>query len=218
MLRTKPSPQPAIRKAITRTVRWPWIDFLVWQDDGLLPPDPSHPTAQVADEFVERGELGLCGRLAIQVTDKANSDCDIIEVVARNVAAVNMPCPARTDFYLAVAGGTAVADHKVIGEAVLHPADPAMIPIENAGISLPGATVMNNDILPPAFPDLCLIDGPAYRGRKITPPPEPAASGFWRGFKALIFLQPRLLDQDGRVEPFAARCHAPGSLRGCWGR
>jgi hypothetical protein len=34
----------------------------------------------------------------------------------------------------------------------------------------------------------------------------------------LIFLQPRLLDQDGRVEPFAARRHAPGSLRGCWGR
>ena len=188
------------------------------QDDGLLPPDPSHPTAQVADEFVERGELGLCGRLAIQVTDKANSDCDIIEVVARHVAAVNLPCPARTDFYLAVAGRTPVADDKVIGEAVLHPADPAMIPIENAGISLPGAAVMNNDILPPAFFDICLVDCPAYRGRKITPPPEPAARGFWRRFKTLIFLQPRLLDEDRRVEPFAARCHAPGSLRGCWGR
>jgi hypothetical protein len=66
----------------------------MWQDDGLLPLDPSHPAAQVGDKFIERGDLGLGRSLTIQVADKTDSDCDVVEVIARHVAAVNLPGPA----------------------------------------------------------------------------------------------------------------------------
>ena len=82
ILQAKPSPQPAIRKAITRAIRWLGIDFLVWQHDGLLALDLSRAATQIGYEFIESGKLGFGGEIAIEVPHETDADRDIIEVIA----------------------------------------------------------------------------------------------------------------------------------------
>ena len=131
------------------------------------------------------------------------------------MTAIDLPRPAWTDLDLAIAGGTTIADDKMIGEPVLHLAYPPMIPVENSGIALPGAAVMNNDIFPPSFPDLCLVDCSAHRWRKITPAPKPAAAGFWSRLKAVVFLKPDFSIRMGASRRSPARRFARGNLRRC---
>src|SRR6476661_8082776 len=62
--------------------------------------------------------------------------------------AVDLPSPAVADFDFSVTRGSAVADYKMIGQAIPHPANVAVVIVEDAGITLPGAAVVNNDELP----------------------------------------------------------------------
>src|SRR5262249_24111179 len=74
------------------------------------------------------------------------------------MAAVDLPPPAIADFDLAVAGRSAIADHKVIRESVLHPPKMPMVIIERGGISLTRATVVHNNVLPAPARDRSAID------------------------------------------------------------
>src|SRR4051812_32193108 len=64
------------------------------------------------------------------------------------MAAVNLAAPAIAHFDLAITSGRAVPNHEVIGQAILHTANPAMVVIEHLRVSLSRAAVMNNDKLP----------------------------------------------------------------------
>ena len=74
----------------------------------------------------------------------------LFEVIAVNVAAVDLPAPAVADFDLAVAGGGAVADDEMVGEPIPHSANMPVVIIENAGVALPGAAVVHDNELPAA--------------------------------------------------------------------
>lgn len=182
----------------------------------MFPFDFSHAATQINDELIESGELGFGREIAIEVTDKTNADGDIIEVIAGHMTAIDLPRPARTYFDFAVAGGSAIADHKMISESVLHLAYPAMIDVENPGIALPGAAVVNDDIFPTTLLDLCLVDSSAHRRREVTPAFKPAAGAFRGGLQALVVLQAGFFDQNGCAETFPIGRLTCGNLRRGW--
>ena len=134
--------------------------------DQRLPPfNLSDTIAQIGYQFIERAKLGLGGLITIEVADQTDSDGDVVEVITRHVSAVELFRPARTDFNLAVARGTAIADDKMVGKSVLHLAHAAMIRIEDASVSLPGSAVVNDDVLPPALLDSRPVNRSAHSGR-----------------------------------------------------
>ena len=94
------------------------------------------------------------------------------------MTAIDLSCPSWTYLDLAVAGGPSITDNKMIGETILHSAYPAMVGVENTGIALPGAAVVNDDIFPATLLNLCLIDPLAHRWRQVTPALKPAAGAF----------------------------------------
>ena len=75
-----------------------------------------------------------------------------------DVATVDLPPPAVADFNFAVAGGGAVADDEVVSEAVAHPADIAMIVVEDPGVALPSAAVVHDDKAPAMAQDRGAVD------------------------------------------------------------
>ncbi len=133
----------------------------------------------------------ICGLVAVQVANEANAKCDIIKIIARNVTSVDLLSPAITDFDLSVARGLSVSNHKVVGEAVLHFSNAAVVVVKDPGIALACAAVVNNDVFPsPAF-DFRIIDCLANGGGKITPAFEGAdAKTLLRWLVAFFILEP----------------------------
>ena len=94
-----------------------------------------------------------------------------------HVAAVDLAPPAIADSDFAVAGGGAVADHEMVGEAVAHPADVAVVVIEDAGVALPSAAVVDDDKRHRSRPSpnsllRLLYAGSSPRCRAPLPPPR----------------------------------------------
>ena len=79
---------------------------------------------------------------------ETNAEADVVHVIAVDVAAAGLPHPAFADFDLAIARGSPVPDDEMIRETVLHPAHVAVVVIENAGASLPRATVVHDGEFP----------------------------------------------------------------------
>ena len=106
--------------------------------------------AQVANQFFACVELGTRWLVAIEIAYQTNAERNVIQVIAVYVAAIDLAPPAIAHLDLAVAGGSAVADHKVIGKTILHSADMPMIIIKNARVPLPRAAVVHHNELPAA--------------------------------------------------------------------
>ena len=125
----------------------------------------SDAIAQIAYKFIKRAQLGLGWLITVEVADQTDSHGDVVEIVTRHVSAVKLSRPARTDFNLAIARGSPVADDKMIGKSVPHLTHTAVICIEDASVSLPCSAVVNDDVLPPAFLDSRPVDRSAHSGR-----------------------------------------------------
>ena len=91
-----------------------------------------------------------------------------------------------------------------------------MVGVENTGIALPGAAVVNDDIFPATLLNLCLIDPLAHRWRQVTPALKPAAGAFRGGLQALVLFQAGLFDKNWRAEALTARCLTRRNLRRGW--
>ena len=135
--------------------------------DDSGPPTFNLPNtiAQITYKFIKRAQLGLGWLVTIEIADQTDSDGDVVEIITRHVSAVELSRPARTNFDFAIARGSSIADDKMVGESVLHLADTAMIRIEDAGVSLPGSAVVNDDVLPPALLDSRPVNRSAHSGR-----------------------------------------------------
>ena len=193
--------EPPEIESVTRTVGWLGIDFFVTFDDRGVAFNFSDADAEVGDEFIEGCELGGGRPVAIEITDEANTQRDIIEVVAGDVSAVDLAGPAVANFDFSIARGVAITNDKVVGEAVLHLADVTVVDIKDAGISLPGSAVVHDDIFPAfAFHD-GLVDCFSGAGREVAPAFEEAVEERpARRFVPLMFLQAGFFDQDRRIE------------------
>ena len=74
--------------------------------------------AQVPDEFVQGLELLGGGLFLVEITNKADAQGDIVQVVAVDMAPVDLFFPAVAHLDLTIARGGAVADDKVVSQPV----------------------------------------------------------------------------------------------------
>lgn len=138
------------RKPVSGTISRPpgRVDFAVGFHNGLLKVDFSHAKAEISDQFLKRFKLLPCRLTVVEIANQADAKRDIIEVIAVDMAAVDLAPPAVAYLNLTVARGGAVADDKMVGQAVRHFADVFVIVIENLRVPLPGAAVVDHDIFP----------------------------------------------------------------------
>jgi len=116
--------------------------------DRIMIPNFSAALPEVPNQFFATIELRASWLITIEITDQTNSERDVVQIITVNMAAVDLPAPAVSHFNLSIAGRSAVADHKMIGEPILHAAKMAMVIIERGGVALTSATVMDHDVLP----------------------------------------------------------------------
>ena len=115
--------------------------------------------AQVADEFFARVELRARWLVAIEIAYQTNAERNVVQIIAVNVAAVDLTPPAIAHFDLAVACGCSVADHEMVRKTILHPADVPMIIIKSARVTLSRAAIMHDNELPSTPLHWCASDG-----------------------------------------------------------
>ena len=120
----------------------------MWAHHNVMPVDLAAPFAQVINQFFARFELAARGLIAIEIANKANSERDVVQIIAVNVATIDLSPPTIADLDFAVAGRGAIADDEVVGQSILHAPNMAMIIIENARATLSSAAVVHDDELP----------------------------------------------------------------------
>jgi hypothetical protein len=123
---------------------------------------------QVTNQFFAAIELRASGLVAIEIADQANTERNVVEIIAVHMATVDLPAPAIAHFDLAVTAGGAIADDEMIGKTVSHPPDVPMIIIENRGVPLSRATVVHNNELPAGARDWRAINCVLDRAAQIT--------------------------------------------------
>ena len=160
---------------------------------------------EILDQLFAGFELGPGRLIAIEIADETNPEADVVHVIAVNVAAADLFDPALADFDLAVPCRRAVADDEMVGESIFHPADVAMIVIENAGASLPGPAVVNDDEFPARALHRRAADRVDVRRgqitiiRRLTRPRPPTAfyrRRRWGRLVALFLFEPGFFHRD----------------------
>ena len=121
------------------------------QDVAIV--DLAAALAKVTDQFLATFQLGPRRLVVIKIAYQTNAERDIVQIIAMDVAAIDLAPPAISHFNLPVAGRCAVANDEMIGQTVPHPAHMSMVIIKNAGIALPRPAIVNDDELPAAALD-----------------------------------------------------------------
>ena len=119
---------------------WPHNDIVTGSLAAALP--------QVADQLFARFKLCTGWLVAIEIAYQTDSERHVVQVIAVDMAAVDLTAPAVADFNLAVAGRSAIANDEVISKAILHAPDMPMVIIENARVALSRAAIMHDNELP----------------------------------------------------------------------
>ena len=117
-------------------------------DDGIMRVDFPAAFSQVLDQLFARLQLAPRRLTAIKIADQANAERDVVQIVAVHVPAIDLAPPAIAHLDLAVSRRGAVADNEMIGQSVFHPANVAVVIIEDARVALPGTAVVHNNELP----------------------------------------------------------------------
>ena len=143
--------------------------------------------------------------VAIEIAHQTDTERDIVQVIAVDVAAVDLATPAVSHFNLAVAGRSPIANHEVISQPILHPSDMAMVIIERSRVALPRSAIMDDDKLPTTplhggAADL-FDDGTRKIAIALARPragPRPKTKSAWRRrrrrLKTLVFLKAGFFD------------------------
>jgi hypothetical protein len=124
--------------------------------------------SQITNQLFATLELRPRWLIAIEIADQADPKGNVVQIIAVDMAAVDLPPPAVADFDLAVAGRSSIADHKMIGEPVLHPPKMPVVIIESGGVALTRSAVVHHDVLPAAARNWCAIDLRTDRAGQIT--------------------------------------------------
>lgn len=119
--------------------------------------------SQIIDQLFARLQLPARRLVAIEIANQANAQCDIVQIVAVHVTAIDLTPPSIAHFDLSVAGRSTIADNKVVSEPIFHSPNMPVIIIENAGAALSCPAIVNNDELPPAPQHRRAIDFISHR-------------------------------------------------------
>jgi hypothetical protein len=80
---------------------------------------------------------------------------------------VELRRPAMPDLDLTIARAMPVTNHEMIGQAIFHVAHPEMVDVEDTGISLARAAVVNDDIFPATASHMGMINRCTGRSTQI---------------------------------------------------
>jgi hypothetical protein len=94
--------KPVERKTASRAIGGPRIYFFVSSYDRIFPVYFADPAPEVTDQLVERFIFRLGREVPIEVSHQADADGDIVEIIAVNVSAVQLPDPTVADLDLTV--------------------------------------------------------------------------------------------------------------------
>jgi len=96
--------------------------------------------------------------ITIEIAHETNTKRDIVHVIAVHVTTVNLPSPAIADFDLTITRGCSIANHEMIGEAIPHPPNLAMIIIKRARVSLACPAIVHDHKLPAPALNRCIAN------------------------------------------------------------
>ena len=137
-------------------------------DHGVTAVDFPAAFAQVINQLFARFQLAARWLVAIEIAHQTNPKRDVVQVVAVDVSALNLPAPAIAHFDFSVASGSPISDDEVISQPVLHSANVTMVVIEDARASLPRAAIVDDDELPSPPQHRRAINLISNRAGKIT--------------------------------------------------
>jgi len=178
--------EPIERKAVPRAISGNRVDLFVSEDDGVFPVDLPDPLPQVSDQLIESLILSLGGKIPIEIADQADTDRNVIQVIAVDVATGELAHPTIADFNLSVTGGRAIADNEMVSKPVRHLAHVPMIVIKNPRVPLSCSRIVHDGVLPAIAGDAGFINRLANSWREI--PPQ---AGLLRsGHRVSFFLRP----------------------------
>lgn len=100
----EPPPQPSQVETVTGAIGRLWINLLVAANRSDLSFGLSDPPPKVVNKLLKRGGLRCRRARTVEVTDQTNPDRDAVEVIARNMTAVDLTGPSAANLNLAVAG------------------------------------------------------------------------------------------------------------------
>jgi len=103
---------------------------------------------QVANQLLRRFKLRAGWLIAIEIAHKTNAETDVVHVVAVDVAAVDLAPPAIPYFDLTVPRRRSISDNEMVGHAILHSTDPAVIILKRPRVPLPGPAVVHDNEFP----------------------------------------------------------------------
>jgi hypothetical protein len=104
---------------------------------------------QEANQFNKRIKLPVCGRIAVEITDEANSNTFFVCPVAWGIAGVSagqLAAPTEGRFDLSVSAVRSVADNKIITDTI--PALFTMPFVDYGGVAFIGGGMMNYNCRP----------------------------------------------------------------------
>ena len=94
--------EPVERKAVSRAIGGARIYFFVASDDRIFSIHFADPAPEIADQLIERLIFRFSREVSIEIPHQADADGDIIEIIAVNVSAVQLPDPTVADLDLTV--------------------------------------------------------------------------------------------------------------------
>ena len=205
----KLSMEPTVGETLSRAVGGSGVDLLMRIDNGLASLSLADAITEISDEFPKRPDLGVGRNIAVEIPDKTDAKGDVVQIVACNMASVELGRPAVPYLDLSIAGTMPVTDDEMVGESVFHVTDAEMIDVKNTGISLAGAAVVNDHIFPAPASHGRMINGGTGGGTQVCirslgaaakePTEEPRGGGSCRGrggFDSLISFDAGLLNGD----------------------
>ena len=106
--------------------------------------------------------------IPVEIADQTNAKGDVIQVIAVDMAAINLASPTIANFYFTISCRSPISDDEMVSKTVLHAADVAVVIIKNPCAPLSSPAVVHDNELPPAPHDWRAINLSADCARKIT--------------------------------------------------
>src|SRR5581483_4963507 len=152
--------EPGIGKIVSGTIGGPArrIHFPMRLYRDIVPAGLAASLPQITDQFLAGLKLRAGGPIAVKIAHQTDAEGNVVQIIAVHMAAIDLPAPAVAHLNLPVSCGGSVANHKMIRQTILHPADVPMIIIEHTRVALPRAAVVDHDEPPPMPFNRCAPD------------------------------------------------------------
>jgi hypothetical protein len=108
---------------------------------------------QIIHQFPE-GQHLIRGRVgSLEISHQADADCDLVYLFSMDMASLQLLEPSSANLNFAIARIEAIADYKMIRQAVFHAAFP-VLPVVNRGIAIRDSTMVSHHPTPPTRHDV----------------------------------------------------------------